>query len=89
MENIVSDIKKRFAVLNGQERLELLRWLADQHNADLNQYIFANLKFGPRFNSIPKYAGTCRCGHSSYRHWFINNDLKDCKSCECSGFYEG
>jgi hypothetical protein len=86
---LVKDIDSIFAALNEEEKKATLKRISDNYNDDLRHKTFIKLSFVPRWNlSRTFYAGVCRCGHEAARHWELNNDFKDCKSCDCEGFYE-
>jgi hypothetical protein len=91
MESIASSLKKSFANLAEDERISCLYEIVEQHNSDLRNSKFLNLKAPPRLNTrirIGPYRASCRCGHSNLQHRFFEWNYWECNYCECEGFYE-
>jgi hypothetical protein len=92
---------KKFVVnLPENQFIDWLNEIVEARNSNLRNVYFLRImapsgagelitNLEPRWNpSKNKHVGTCRCGHHASSHWDINNDYKECKSCECEGFYE-
>jgi len=84
------EILKSFGTLDEDQKIECLYEIIKEHNHDFSNNRFLKLLAPPRANTLfgRPYTSSCKCGHSSSRHWEIHGDLKECKNCDCAGFYE-
>lgn len=88
MENISESLKKSFATLREEERVSTLYQIIEDHNLDLRNTKFLDLKAPPRVNTRFRRSSLfCKCGHEYCSH-ALDEDWEDggCRMCKCEKF---